>query len=573
MPNRGKLPPEDVLVASLAHCIGVWETNRGGNEPRPTESKLVTVAGIHASMATIEQATMPYAVDRLAKLPELWPSARPPLTGKELSAGRSCCKAVAKLLALVDSEFVEGIDVDRFIASHRSEIDRASLGDSDVRVMFGAVRLRETIKALHRKVAAKQVTLDKAARSIKGGDRIGLDLASLRSYIAKPARWGENRAAWQRKGVDNLPGDLGVRINAVVTSNDGMALAIPVIKTRVRDYMAKHPSADLEMVVVDVAQENNPKETDYGLNVWKTYSRLYPAGLEGRTAAPSEAALMGRASAGMISAAGADLFSAVDCLGADQSFPITKDCLAVATGALQQAPAFWGRYFKGPGNLEPTQYQPTQEADIFADSHLRILPVARQTTRVGGTQAMGYDDGLRNAAAIMAALGSVSLASNTAGVAVFLDVEPSHSLSADYFTGWSTGLVEAGREKLVDFADEIAAGKATPGTNVGFIPCIYGHHAADDTWKALSEAVRRGARCDAAWVVYMDANPSFPIGPWRAAYTSRFMPAGVRVAICQRILEWKDTRARQYDFNLVNPAFKDWIIERLVVPKRIILPS
>src|SRR5438309_1890186 len=49
------LPPADELAAQIANSIGVWETNRGKNVPVPKESKLETVAGVHASMATIEQ--------------------------------------------------------------------------------------------------------------------------------------------------------------------------------------------------------------------------------------------------------------------------------------------------------------------------------------------------------------------------------------------------------------------------------------------------------------------------------------------------------------------------------------
>ena len=45
----------------------MWETNRGGDAPNPQESSLDTVAGVKASMATIEQATMPYALDALRR--------------------------------------------------------------------------------------------------------------------------------------------------------------------------------------------------------------------------------------------------------------------------------------------------------------------------------------------------------------------------------------------------------------------------------------------------------------------------------------------------------------------------
>ena len=66
--------PSD-LITRIARCIGIYETNRGGDEPAPKESALDTVSGVHASMATIEQATMPYAVDASNLFADLAPNA------------------------------------------------------------------------------------------------------------------------------------------------------------------------------------------------------------------------------------------------------------------------------------------------------------------------------------------------------------------------------------------------------------------------------------------------------------------------------------------------------------------
>ena len=55
--------------------------------------------------------------------------------------------------------------------------------------------------------------------------------------------------------------NVGSRIEAVAVSDNGTALAIPVIKTRVGTELAKKPVPSLEEIVKTVAQQNNPGET------------------------------------------------------------------------------------------------------------------------------------------------------------------------------------------------------------------------------------------------------------------------------------------------------------------------
>jgi hypothetical protein len=255
-----------------------------------------------------------------------------------------------------------------------------------------------------------------------------------------------------------------------------------------------------------------------------------------------------------------------DCVGIDQGLLATDECYKTATNLLGQQPTFWGRYFKGPGNRMPIQYQADKETPFFANHSIRVLPIARQTGNVcKADRGLGYADGMRNAAAILSAFGAVHLSQMTE-VLVFLDVEPNTPLNQTYYEGWSVGLVEAGTKCMVDFADEVKGGIVPPGTIVGFAPSVYGHHSDSATWSALKTAVDGGAQCEAAWVVYMDANPSFPIGPWKAKYTSNHMPRSVRVVLCQRILDFVDAKNRQYDFDLANPSHKDWMLDRLVLP-------
>jgi hypothetical protein len=275
------LPSADELTARIARCIGIWETNRGKDDPAPTESSLDTVAGLHASMATIEQATMPYAISALKSYPSLRAKATPPLTLTELNTAEARCTAVVTLLSAVATASAAGTTPDDYIKANSAAITATGLSNDDVKTMFSAVTLKSTIDAAHTRVeaesteAAKKTKLDAETAAVPEADRLGLGAGSLKSYIRKPANWGENRAAWQRKAVEAMPDNVGTRIGQVALADSGTALATPVIKGRVDVELAKNPVPGEEDIVKTVAQQNNPNETDYGKHVWETYDRLY----------------------------------------------------------------------------------------------------------------------------------------------------------------------------------------------------------------------------------------------------------------------------------------------------------
>jgi hypothetical protein len=297
------LPSADELTTRLARCIGIWETNRGQNNPAPKESALDTVAGVHASMATIEQATTPYAISALKSFKELRDRATPPLTMKELNDAEARATAVNTLLKSVATASAANKKPDDFIKDNTDAITATGLSNADVKTMFSAVTLKSTIDTAHadaeeaaktaRQEAAKEKKSGKeqskaaetakkksvtdSIAAINAPDRLGLGDASLKSYINKPANWGENRAGWQRKAVASMPNNIGTRIEAVSVLDSGTALATPVIKSRVSTELAKTPVPTEEEIVKTVAQQNNPGEKDYGLHVWQTYQRLYPA--------------------------------------------------------------------------------------------------------------------------------------------------------------------------------------------------------------------------------------------------------------------------------------------------------
>jgi hypothetical protein len=300
--DAAALPTPEELTTRIALCIGIWETARGQNAPAPRESSLHTVAGVRASMATTEQATMPYAITAFRRHPALRDLATPPLTVAELNDAEARVLAVSALLTLVGNASANGQTPDDFIAASAAPIAATGLDSDDVRTMFSAVTLRATLdqaltdmntaeqaardqavvdgKSTKEQAAAaktaRQTALTTAIGAIPAADRLGLGEGSLKTYINKPRTWGENRAGWQRKAVNAMPGDVGARIEAVAVSDNGTALAIPVTRTRVDAELARTPVPSLEDIVRNVAQRNNPNEPAYGTHVWETYQRLYP---------------------------------------------------------------------------------------------------------------------------------------------------------------------------------------------------------------------------------------------------------------------------------------------------------
>ena len=163
--------------------------------------------------------------------------------------------------------------------------------------------------------------------------------------------------------------------------------------------------------------------------------------------------------------------------GAD-SLSVVKQSLVDGAEAFYGAmPRFWGRYFKGPGNTSLQQYHAT-EGLVLRSNGIRLLAIGRQTTNVGGTEAIGASDGENNANAIHGEVSSLS-----GDVLVFLDVEQSHPLSRAYYRGWVAGIQEVGASN-----------------SVNFIPCVYGSFAANPTWQALAAEFANGVPCGGVWI-------------------------------------------------------------------------
>ena len=151
-PAAVPLPSAEELTRRLVQAIGVWETNRGGTAPRPRESELQTVAGVRASMATVEQATMPYLVTALGQHSELRALATPPLTADEVTAAQTRINAVDALLRSVGASARAGTTADNFIQANAAQITAAGLSNDNVRTMFRAVALQATVTEAHERV-------------------------------------------------------------------------------------------------------------------------------------------------------------------------------------------------------------------------------------------------------------------------------------------------------------------------------------------------------------------------------------------------------------------------------------
>lgn len=172
--------------------------------------------------------------------------------------------------------------------------------------------------------------------------------------------------------------------------------------------------------------------------------------------------------------------------GADATHPATSSLIGLAAKLLGSQPAFFGRYFKGPHNPSPIQYQPSQENPVLHAAGIRVLCIARQTNRVVGTESDGVADAVNNMSAVVTAFGADYLASLAVEPLIFLDTEPQTPLNAAYFVGWAGALRNQG--------------PVAPGAQLQFTPAIYLNQGDTKTWRALTTAINQGATCAGAWV-------------------------------------------------------------------------
>jgi hypothetical protein len=247
-------------------------------------------------------------------------------------------------------------------------------------------------------------------------------------------------------------------------------------------------------------------------------------------------------------------------LGIDSLLVSSPAALANASSAsyLGQAPAFWGRYFYAPGQINSQGHRDTHfsaaENGFLRSKSIRLLPLARQTGHVGTDSATGSIDARHNVDAIFEAVPAAYLAGSDPNVLVFLDVEPQVPLDPDYYAGWSS--------TISSYSSQVSGG------SVKFKPAIYANTRDDRTWNALARALAGGSSCFGIYVArYFYADDPRPDHGWD---TPILTPT---VAVTPPILAWQywasaddATADENFDVNIASPFHSDALLDGLIMP-------
>ena len=177
--------------------------------------------------------------------------------------------------------------------------------------------------------------------------------------------------------------------------------------------------------------------------------------------------------------------------GADSSNMVTteiggQNLIELATGLFGQPPVVWGRYFTSAATTGTVEYRHLRENQLLRANGIRVLPIARQTKRVNGSVAHGSADATANVEDLILTFGADYLASQGGQVLMFLDVEGTPSLSEAYYLGWA--------ETLAAHSQSFSSGAVT------VLPCVYGTHSDNATWRAVVDGVAAGVEFHGAWI-------------------------------------------------------------------------
>jgi hypothetical protein len=242
-------------------------------------------------------------------------------------------------------------------------------------------------------------------------------------------------------------------------------------------------------------------------------------------------------------------------LGADTLVPVSDDLVAKVREKFGTTPSFWGRYFKKPDFAE--DYQPSIENAVFDRNHLRLLPIARQTSRVAGSATDGAADATLNAAAFIKSLGVEHLAKIGGELLMFLDVEgtgaKNPNLSVDYWIGWSAALIEQSRRA--------SNGRFT------IVPGIYCRQNQKPTWDAIARAHDLGFPCTGAWVFRMRKDAcTNPIPDWDAPFNTPAVTLPCPLMLWQFAIDCIFEGGVDFDMVNPDPAIASALLNRLVFP-------
>jgi hypothetical protein len=223
-----------------------------------------------------------------------------------------------------------------------------------------------------------------------------------------------------------------------------------------------------------------------------------------------------------------------------------------ATALLGATPIFWGRYFTSISTAGNVEYRHAQENPLLNAAGIRLLPVARQTGNVNGGKQLGITDGAANAQDFIRTFGVQSLMRQGGSFYMFLDVEGSPSLSADYYAGWAQGLAQE--------ADSLSAAE------LSILPCVYATQSDKATWSAVAAAMANGTPCHGAWIARY-ATGKCGMGAWDPAMVTPTAP----VPFPCPILAWQyagNCLNGQIDCSQTNPGIdiEAQLLAYLVLP-------
>lgn len=242
-------------------------------------------------------------------------------------------------------------------------------------------------------------------------------------------------------------------------------------------------------------------------------------------------------------------------LGADSLVPVTQSLVDAVQQRFGAVPAFWGRYFKKPGFAQ--DYQPAAENPVLRGNNIPLLPIARQTANVAGTAVAGATDAINNVDAFTQSLGVEFLAGIGGEMLMFLDVEGTSSanpnLSADYWIGWSTALVNHSR--------------AVGDDRFTLVPGVYCRQNQSPTWSAIASAASLGYGCAGAWVFRMRTGAcDAPIPNWDAPFNTPAVALSCPIFLWQFAIDCLTSDGIDFDMVNPDPDVAAALFNRLILP-------
>jgi len=218
----------------------------------------------------------------------------------------------------------------------------------------------------------------------------------------------------------------------------------------------------------------------------------------------------------------------------------------------QTTPVLWGRYFTSVSTSGDVEYRHLKENELLRQHNVRVLPIARQTKRVNGTQAQGSSDAEANVEDLLTTFGTDYLSSQGGSFFMFLDVEGAPSLSVAYYMGWAQTLLAH-------------SATITDGV-VRVLPCVYATRSDQATWQAIASAAEQSVECSGVWVARWVHRGCHDLDDWQDAVVTP------KTALPCKILLWQYADdcfgGSGFDCNQTNPTI-DLELELLT---RLILP-